>query len=445
MKRKLLIAFTLLCAGAYAQEHFAGISTTSRTGILNSYVNPAELTNLKNDKEVNIFTFSANVANNKITFGDLVGGEDLGELIFTGNEPVNLRGDVDILGPSFAMKYKEWAFGVSTGAKIKVNIVDVDVNLGDALVNAATNAIIDSEDILVGYNQRAAAAAWGEIGFSAARNVFENEMHKFSAGVTLKLIFPGTYANMSTSEFSGTIENAGPFVGLTDATAKINLAYSGSLGEGFTDSSNFTEFFAGGLNGFAADLGFNYQLKDENGGYKVNAGVSVKNLGSMTFKDDNNVSNNFELNIPDGEYLDLAQFEDVETIDEVQDILLSSGYATLTESSRDFKIKPPTLLSLYGDVKVYDRWYATAFLQQDLSDASENNRLGAQNVFTVIPRYNTGFFEAYAPFSHNEVSGFTAGIGFRIGGFFIGSGSILSAAISDTNQADAYLGFRVGF
>ena len=125
--------------------------------------------------------------------------------------------------------------------------------------------------------------------------------------------------------------------------------------------------------------------------------------------------------------------------------MLSSGYATLTESSRDFKIKPPTLLSLYGDVKVYNRWYATAFLQQDLSDASNNNRLGAQNVFTVIPRYSTGFFEAYAPFSSNEVSGFTAGIGFRIGGFFIGSGSILSAAISDTNQADAYLGFRVGF
>jgi hypothetical protein len=37
------------------------------------------------------------------------------------------------------------------------------------------------------------------------------------------------------------------------------------------------------LNGFAVDLGFNYQLKDTNG-YKVNAGVSVKNIGGMTLK-----------------------------------------------------------------------------------------------------------------------------------------------------------------
>ena len=161
MKRKLLIAISLLCTGAYAQEHFAGISTSSRTGILNATVNPAELVNLKNGKEVNIFTFSANVANNKITFGDLVGGEDLGELIFTGDEPVNLRGDIDILGPSFAMKYNKWAFGVSTAAKIKVNIVDVNVNLGDALVNAATNAIVDSEDIAVGYNQRGGCCCLG--------------------------------------------------------------------------------------------------------------------------------------------------------------------------------------------------------------------------------------------------------------------------------------------
>lgn len=83
---------------------------------------------------------------------------------------------------------------------------------------------------------------------------------------------------MSTSEFNGTIDNVGTFVGLTNATANINLAYSGSLGEGFTDGSNFTEFFAGGLNGFAADLGFNYQLKDENAGIKLMPGHRLKTL-----------------------------------------------------------------------------------------------------------------------------------------------------------------------
>lgn len=446
MKRTLLLSLGLLATSSYAQEHFSGINTSKRTGILNASVNPAELVNLKNDNEVNVFTFSANVSNNKITFGDLVGGEDLGDLIFTGSEPVNMRADVEILGPSFAMKYEKWAFGVTTGAKIKASLVDIDVNLGDALVNSGINSLLfDQVDINTDYNQRATSTAWGEIGFSAAREIFENDIHKFSGGATFKLIFPGTYANMSVSQLNGTIEYAGPLVGLTDATANINLAYSGALGDSFTDSGNFSEFFAGRLNGFAADLGANYQWKNENGGYKINAGAAVKNIGSMTFKDDNNVNRNYDLNIPQGEYLDLRQFEDVDNIDEVEEILVNSGYATLTESEKDFKIKQPTVLSLYADANVYNNWYVTAYLQQKLSDASDNNRVGSQNIFTVTPRYSTNFFEAYAPFSSNEISGFTAGIGFRIGGFFIGSGSILSAAIGDTTQADGYLGFRFGF
>jgi hypothetical protein len=40
---------------------------------------------------------------------------------------------------------------------------------------------------------------------------------------------------------------------------------------------DYSKSLFGKLNGFAVDLGFNYQLKDTNG-YKVNAGVSVKIL-----------------------------------------------------------------------------------------------------------------------------------------------------------------------
>jgi hypothetical protein len=37
-------------------------------------------------------------------------------------------------------------------------------------------------------NQRVNGTSWGEIGFSAARNLFENE-NKFSVGTSLKLLF----------------------------------------------------------------------------------------------------------------------------------------------------------------------------------------------------------------------------------------------------------------
>jgi hypothetical protein len=450
MKKPLLFILTLLSTGLYAQEHFSGISTSRRTGMLNATINPAELVNLKNNYEVNIFAVSANVSNNKVSFGDLVGGsDDFEDLIFSGKEPLNMRADVEILGPSFAFKVNKWAFAVSTGAKVRANVVDVDVDLGSALTNSNISPILNSNFIQNGDNQRVSATSWGEIGFSGAREIYSTDEHSISAGATFKLLFPGSYANISAGNFSGTIvTDAFGNLSLTDATANVNVAYSGSLANG-TDSSNFTKFFAGGLNGFSTDIGVNYRWKDidsSSTGYRLNAGLSVKNLGSMTFKDDNNVSRNYEMNIADNESFDLNQFENVEDVKEVEDILLANPqYFTAKTPKKDFKTKMPAVISAYADVKLYGRWYATAFLQQKLNEDGNNDQIAVQNILTITPRYSTNFFEVYAPLSNSEVSGFTAGIGFRVGGFFIGSGSILSAAISDTNQADAYLGFRIGF
>jgi hypothetical protein len=80
-----------------------------------------------------------------------------------------------------------------------------------------------------------------------------------------------------------------------------------------------------------------------------------------------------------------------------------------------------------------------------LNKDNKNGQIASQNTFSITPRYSTGFFEAYAPLSNSEIAGFTAGLGFRVGGFYIGSGSLITAAISDSKQADVYLGFRVGF
>lgn len=454
MKKPLLFAFALLTTGLYAQEHFAGINTSRRTGLINSTINPAELANLKTKYEASIFSFSANVSNNKLSFGDLVGGGgDFEDMLFSGNEPVNANVDAEIYGPGFAFKIEKWAFAITSSAKVKATITDVDTSLGRALTNNSDAINIVTDYITAGSNQRVSGTSWGEIGFSVARDVFENDQHKFAAGATFKLIFPGSYANVSADEFNGEVglgatEYPGDIV-LRNANANINVAYSGSLADGFTDAGNFTDFFAGGLNGSAVDLGVNYQWKDTNssdeGAYKINAGLSVRNLGSMTFKDDNNVSQNYSLQTTGLEEFSLSQFEGVDDLKEIEAILDNDPHVEGGTTNRDFKVKNPALLSTYADFKIYERWYVTGFLQQRLSDTDKNDQIVSQNVFTVTPRYSAGWFEAYVPLSDNEISGFTAGVGVRLGGFYIGSGSALSAIVSDTNQADAYMGFRFGF
>jgi hypothetical protein len=447
MKKPLLLALALCGTGVFAQQHFAGINTSKRTGILNGSLNPAELINLSTTYEINVLGVSANVANNKITFGDIVGGSNFENLIFSGTEPTNLRTDVEILGPAFAMKWNNWAFGISFGAKVRADMVDVNPALGDAVTNGQIEGIAQAYNILADYNQKAMATSWGEIGLSVARNVYEDENQKLSAGINFKLLFPGSYANMGASNFEGTITNNNGDVALTDAQATLNFAYSGSLADGFTNNDNYTKFFAGGLKGLAADIGVNYQWKstDNPDGYFINAGIAVKNLGKLKFEDDNNQDNLYNLNIQGNESLDLNQFENVDDIEDIEDILLASGYVTLQQNNRDFNIKLPAYFAAYADVNVYNNFYGTVYVQQKLNKDNNNDQIAVQNIVTITPRYSARIFEAYIPLSFNEVSDFTAGVGFRVGGFYIGSGSILSAALGDTNQADAYLGFRFGF
>ena len=448
MKRTLLFAFTMFCAGVSAQENFSGINTSRRVGILNAAINPAEFANLKNDHEINVFNFSLGVANNKITFGELVGGEDLEDDIFSGSDAVNFRVDLDIMGPAFAMKRGKWGFGISSAAKLRANLVDIDVNLGDALSESAIDGLITgTSNINTGYNQRATATSWGEIGLSAARELYNTEEHRFTGGATFKLLFPGSYANMSADRFTGRIERVGGDVTLYDASANVNIAYSGSLADDYSDSSGFTEFFAGGLNGFAVDLGVSYQWKDpEDSRDLLNAGLSVRNLGSMTFKDNDNVSTTYRLTVDNPSGLNLNQFEDADGFEDIEDILEENPeHFTRVDNSGEFKVKLPAVFSAYADVRVYNKWFVTMYTQQKLNEDNTDKQIAVQNILSVTPRYSGNFFEAYAPLAHNEISGFTAGLGVRLGGFFIGSNSLITAVVSDVNQADAYLGFRIGF
>ena len=449
MKKIILSTLLLTTLFSFSQEHFSGINTSKRVGILNANVNPAELNNLTGTYEVNVFNFSTNVSNNKISFQDLLNGEDIENKFFTGSEPANFRLDAIIQGPAFAMKYKKWAFLINSAANIKVNAIDVDVNFG----NAVTNSFLGTAQINSNYNQRMNAATWGEIGLGASRTLFENNFHKFNAGATFKLLFPGSYMNLGVDNLNGDITNIAGNVELSNANANVNFSYSGSLANNYQDSSNYSQLFAGGLNGLGIDFGFNYQLKEKidedldeatksKSGYRLNTGLSIRNIGSMKFNSDNNVSNNYTLEIQGFDSLNLNQFDGSESITEIEDVLISSGFLTKTSSNSDFKVKLPTVINAYADYHIHNKWYVSGYMQQKISDDSENDFTTIQNIYTLTPRFSGKHYEVFLPLSQNEVSNFTTGFGFRLGGFFMGSGSIVTALINDSTQADIYLGFR---
>jgi len=457
MKKIGVLLFLLIASNGFAQEHYLGINTSSRVGILNGSLNPAEFANLSKKFEVNIYGMSLNLANNIVNMSDLNSETDIEDLVFNGNSAVDLSIDAEISGLGFAMKWKKWGFGISSKAHIKFDLVDIDPNLGQGIINSEELVIGGSTVIGNNYNQRMSGTTWGEIGLSAARNVFENDRHRFNAGLTLKLLFPGSYSNFGMDKFSGIItndidiNNPGQTAGYLHSTnASINFSYSGNLADSFTDAGDYSRSVFGGLNGFATDLGANYQWKDgDSKGYIINAGLSIRNIGSMTFNDDNNASTSYKLEIapatPGNPGLDLSVFEDTESLRDVEKILLDSGYLKDEISSRDFTVKLPTTLNLYADVKVYHKFYISGQLQQRLNDNNGNQQITARNSVAIIPRISLGYFEAYIPISKDEISGGNTGIGFRLGGFYLGSRSAISALLNDSKQIDFNMGFRWAF
>lgn len=444
--KTLVTFFIVLCAGGMqAQEHFAGIATTQTTGILNGTLNPAEFSNLPDGFSFNVLSVSAYMSNNKMGFNDLVHTDNFEEAIFSGDKPASIRADFEILGPSFAYKKDKWAFVFTTGAKTKANIVDINNDLGNAIVNgSAPESIETASAILVDYNQKATATTWGEIGFGVSREIFNMDGHTLNAGATFKILFPGTYARMSASNFNGTITAETGTVALTDAHTDVSFAYSGALANNFSDAGNFTDYFGNGPNGFSMDIGVNYNWKDESDRKLINAGVALRNMGSMTFKDSNNQSNSYVIDVPQGQYLDLQQFSGDSNIQQIEQKLIQSGFAQISKQNTDFKVKLPATFALYADVRVYNNWFIGAYTQQKLNQDYEETQIAVQNIFTVTPRYATDIFEVFLPLSSTEISGFAAGIGARYKGFYIGSGSFITALLNngDTHQADAYLGFR---
>lgn len=465
MKKIIIIGLLTISSVGFSQEHFAGLTTSSRGGILSGAMNPAEFANATKKIEVNLYGLSVNASNNKIGFEDIISDKDLEKILFAPGEAVNARLDAEIYGPSVGLKIGKWGFGLTTKANAKLNVIDIDVNLGDALVNdvlsSGFNKTIDYPN-----NQRIVGTSWGEVGLSLARTIIDSDNNKFSIGATMKLMFPGSYSNIGLSAFKGTFSQPNPLsedVYLNNASAQLNIAYSGNLANSFTDFNDYSKSIFGGLNGFVGDIGISYQRKDKSildvvkskNKYKVSIGASIKNIGSMTFKEDGNYNTDYKLTIEDNSLpvppnyagFNLNELQDVESISEIETILINKGYLNTNKNKTDFTVKLPTTFVAYADLKIISKLYISGFIQQKLSDDSDNDQITAQDYITVTPRINLGFFEAYVPLSDSEISGFNAGFGFRLGGFYLGSGSAITSLLDQKNskQADFYTGFRWGF
>lgn len=436
----LLVLFSTI---SYAQTSFVGIQNNPRRSMVHAIMNPAEITHLHNDIEVNIFAVGATVNNDVLTYNDLISGDDLWERAFDRTRsPINLRAEVQVLGPSFGIKVNNWAFGFTTQAIVRADILDFSPDLGSAFNRDYSSGFSDELNINNPYNQRVNAAGWMELGFLAGREIFHNLNHHVSAGANLKLLIPGMYINLGMDNIQGNINQNLNEINFTNASGAVNINYP----SGYANDNIFTyarnNFNLGNTSGVALDLGLTHHFRQE-GITILTSGIALKNMGGMGLGR-SHVNNTYSMIIPQGESFRIDLLDG-----EPQDIearLLESGYFTRSNEGERARMNLPTILSAYTDYRINNILSVGIFGQRRLSNNINNNQIISQNIISITPRVVLGHFEVYSPWARYEVSGVSGGLGLRYGGFFVGSQSIITGLLSNkAMMADAHIGLSLGF
>jgi hypothetical protein len=120
------------------------------------------------------------------------------------------------------------------------------------------------------------------------------------------------------------------------------------------------------------------------------------------------------------------------TLDQFPQYFAADGSA----SQSKYSVSLPATLQMDVDYHVQNKFYINAASQIALNSQF-------RSVFAVTPRYEGRKYGFFLPLSYNSLTKMNAGFSLRAGPVYLGSGSVLSALVSDSRQADVFIGFRV--
>jgi hypothetical protein len=224
------------------------------------------------------------------------------------------------------------------------------------------------------------------------------------------------------------------------------------------DVNKLTSFQSTGL---GADIGFVYEFrpgaekfkldgdkwrKDLNK-YKLRLGVALLDIGSISYQRDVQRSGGYDISITGSEKLDMDEISNT-GLDQLKNYFDSRPQfftPIAGTSSSNYKVSLPTTLHIDADYHFHKGFYVNLAGQLSLVNAKDNPYNSQYySSFSITPRYEGLGIGIYVPVNYNALTNFNAGLSLRFKSLFIGSGSVLTALLGDSKQADIYMGIRVG-
>jgi outer membrane protein OmpA-like peptidoglycan-associated protein len=452
-----IFLFVIVSLSAKAQS-FQGYRTNNYTGVNGVFFNPANIADSRYKWDVNVFAIDGYAGNdqNTLKFKDITrsfNADSLKSKLLTSNgDNLTALSRVDILGPSFMFSAsKKTSFAVTTRTRVWANATNIDGRLARAVIDAGE---VNNANYPYNFNVSKGdihTAGWTELGLSWGQVLTNSDSrHQLKFGLTAKYLAGVADAYLRQSNLNGSIVNVGGQTQLTNMTGSIQL---NTTDANFADYK-FRDFFKFNGNGFGGDVGIVYEYRPDMdyseyeddrafNKYKLRVGVSVMDIGQIKFKKSTNDAANYNVAIPPGGTFALSNFQD-RSVSEYTDVLNASPYFTnVGTGSTEYKISIPTTVQANVDYNINDRWFVN-LAGQIATSKTEGLNLYAFNSYTLTPRYDVERFGISVPINYNELTDFNAGISFRFGPVFLGSGSVITALFDNNKQADLHLGVRFG-
>ncbi|MEO5591000.1 MAG: DUF5723 family protein [Chitinophagaceae bacterium] len=449
----LLFLCMFACAVIANAQTFPGYRTSNYTGVNGVIFNPANIADNRFKWDVNVIAVNGFVGTSAsgLKFKDIThsfNADSLKSKLLRGTANINSLSYVDVLGPSvmFSLSPKT-SIAITSRSRVFANGKNVNGNLASAILDGGTT----NTGIPFNFNTNMLvhATGWTEIGGSIGQVLTNKASHHFfKGGISVKYIAGTADSYLSANNLAGTVNGSGSTY-LTATTGNLSINTTAA------DFGNykFGDFFKFNGHGVGADIGFVYEwrpAKDYSmyvsdrfaNKYKLKIAASLLDVGRINFDRSSNQASNYAVNIPAAGNFPLAQFAG-KSINEYKAILDASPYFTGSAIGSSYKVNLPT--TIHADIDfMLSETFALNFAGQFKTNSTSSLSLYYYNAYGITPRWENRTFSVELPLSYNDLTKFNAGLAFRAGPFFIGSGSVLSALVHHSKQADLHVGLHFG-
>lgn len=444
----LLVLFINSTANA---QRYLGVAT-GQYDIMNSlYMNPANIAGCREKIVISLFSVGVSVDNSLGTFAKLSdisnGNTNAFNISGTKNFSMIIPA-VDIRGPSVLIGLNDdhqQSFALTT----RIRAMNQFNNFDQSLYSLVANPNQATQN----YNYQTTkfnwtAHLWSELGLSYGLVILDNDQSTLKAGITLRYLGGIDYLGLKGNNLDVSYKSGDDtfYASHSDLEFASNVISANSaITNGVSASSVLGSFFgskAGG--GLGADIGvsYTYRIEDDGiggrkgDGHKLSASAAITDLGAIKYKEGNSsvidVSGN-------GYVTGSGLSQNYSNYTDFRNYMVSHGFAVDT-TSKSVKVHMPTALLISADYQIYQNVYANlTYLGNLVNRQVYGNSYYTQ--VTVTPRYDTKVFSVGLPITYSALAhDMKVGLGFRIGGFFIGSDDMLALLSGNQHGAGFYLG-----